>query len=131
MPPILYWTVIAALMIALMWAPYIVDRMIQRGIGGALANRTEDDAPASPWAFRCQRAHIVAVESFTAFAPIALIAGLATENVGGSGHAGMVYVIALGVHYVVYTLGIPVVRTLAFLTAAGATVAVGLNALGV
>jgi uncharacterized MAPEG superfamily protein len=130
LPPILYWTAAAALLIALMWVPYVLDRMIQRGLIGAMSNPDEDDAPPSAWGFRCQRAHIVAVESFTAFAPLALMAGLATEDKGGSGTAALIYLCGLAAHYIVYTLGVPVLRTVAFLVCVGATVSVGLNILG-
>ena len=129
--PTLTWTAVAALLISVMWVPYVIDRIMRRGAVRTMSNPKEDDQPPSEWGFRCQRAHIVAVESFTAFAPVAIIAGLHAPANPTSGTAAMVYFIALATHFTVYTIGVPFIRTLAFAVCCLATIAIALSLLGV
>ena len=43
-------TGLSALWIAVAWVPYIIDRIMVRGLMGALANPSPDLAPQSAWA---------------------------------------------------------------------------------
>ena len=68
------YTALAALWLAIAWLPYILDRIMVRGLMGALANYDPDATPQSAWAQRAKRAHKVGVEAFVAFAPLAVMA---------------------------------------------------------
>jgi uncharacterized MAPEG superfamily protein len=96
--------------------PYILDRMMVRGVMGTLANPSLTDKPQSPWAQRLMAAHVNAVENLVIFAPLVLAAqdlnvNLATPT---TTFACQLYFWSRLVHAIVYTLGLPVLRTLAF-----------------
>lgn len=111
----LYWLTLTALMTALFWLPYILDRIMVRGlitaITGTTAERTDDQ---SEWAQRAIRAHTNAIENLAIMAPAVLVAHVVGISTPLTQTAVMVYFFARLVHYLVYTFGIPVVRTLAF-----------------
>ncbi len=111
----LYWLTLTALMTALFWLPYILDRIMVRGlvtaITGTTAERTDDQ---SEWAQRAIRAHTNAIENLAIMAPAVLVAHAVGISTPLTQTAVMVYFFARLVHYLVYTFGIPVVRTLAF-----------------
>lgn len=126
----IFWLTATVLMTALMWAPYILNRIAVRGLFGALANETPQSAPHSPWAARAMAAHKNAVENLVVFAPAVLAAHLAGVSSGVTTTAAMLYFFARLAHYVVYTAGIPVARTLTFAVGAFCTIAIALAALG-
>lgn len=114
MKPETFWLAVTAMMTGLFFIPYVLDRFAVRGIMGTLANPSPNDKPQHPWAERARRAHSNAVENLVVFA--ALVA--AAQFAGISNHLTVIgcitYFWARLVHYVVYTLGIPGLRTLAF-----------------
>jgi uncharacterized MAPEG superfamily protein len=110
----LFWLVLTVAMTGLMWVPYILDRITVRGLMGAMANPSPDDKAHSPWAQRLMAAHTNAVENLVIFAPLVLTVralGIATAV---TAFACALYFWARLAHVVVYTLGIPVLRTLSF-----------------
>jgi uncharacterized MAPEG superfamily protein len=111
----LYWLTLSVLMTALFWPPYVLDRMIVRGLMGTMAAAVpESGKPQSPWAERGKSAHWNAVENLAIFAPAVLTAHLLNISTPGTQFAVVLYFFARLVHFVVYTLGVPVARTLAF-----------------
>src|ERR1700685_1485951 len=70
----LFWLVMTTAMTGLIWVPYILDRMMVRGMMGTMANPSPTDKPQSPWAQRLKAAHINAVENLIIFAPLVLAA---------------------------------------------------------
>jgi uncharacterized MAPEG superfamily protein len=98
---------------AVIWAPYIVDRILVRGIMDAVSYPA-NPKPQSPWAQRMMAAHANAVENLVVFAALVLV----TQDLGVSNSttatACMIYFWARVVHLVSYTLALPWVRTLAF-----------------
>lgn len=131
MTPELYWLTLTTLMTALMWLPYILDRIMVRGlipaITGTTAEVTDDQ---SEWAKRAIRAHVNAIENLAIIAPAVLVAHALNISTPATQSAVMVYFFARLVHYVVYTAGIPVVRTLAFAAGVACQLAVLLAVLG-
>lgn len=115
---------------ALMWIPYMAARILTRGPRAALANPDPSHAPDPAWAERARRAHANAIENLAVFAPLALIAALAGVSTPATVLAAKLYLAARLVHYLVYAAGIPVVRTLAFLTGFGATLVFAAALLG-
>jgi uncharacterized MAPEG superfamily protein len=113
----LFWLVMTAAMTGLMWIPYILDRVMVRGLMPALANPSPDAKPQSPWAQRLMAAHVNAVENLVVFAPLVLATqdlnvNLATPT---TTLACQLYFWSRLAHAAVYTAGFPVLRTLAFL----------------
>jgi uncharacterized MAPEG superfamily protein len=77
-----------------------------------------------PWADRARRAHLNAIENLAVFAPLVLVAAIVEVSTKATVLSAQIYVAARLAHYVIYTAGIPVVRTIAFLVGAIATVAI-------
>lgn len=107
----LTWTVILT---GVLWIPYILDRVMVRGLMGAMANPSPVDEPQSPWAQRLQKAHYNAVENLVIFATLVLMLNVMHHSTESTVLACAVYFWARLVHAVVFMLGIPVARTLAF-----------------
>jgi uncharacterized MAPEG superfamily protein len=114
MPKELFWLTLTVAMTALFWVPYILDRAACRGLMGALANPGPGDKPQAAWAVRQMKAHDNAVENLVIFAPLVLTAHALGISTATTALACAVYFWARLAHYVVYTLGIPGLRTLAF-----------------
>ena len=110
----LLWLTLTIILTGLMWVPYILDRVKVRGLMGAMANPSRKDKSQSEWAQRLYFAHTNAVENLIIFAPLVLILdaqGYSTQN---TVIACAVYFWARLAHAIVYTMGVPVLRTLAF-----------------
>jgi uncharacterized MAPEG superfamily protein len=87
---------------------------VVRGLVGAMANPSPTDKPQSAWAQRMMAAHTNAVENLVIFAPLVLVTQDLSIATPATAFACALYFWSRLVHYVVYTLGIPVLRTLAF-----------------
>jgi uncharacterized MAPEG superfamily protein len=124
------FTALSALWLAICWLPYILDRVITRGLPGALANYSADAKPQSDWAQRAMRAHQVGVESFVCFAPLALMAMIKMPEDAYPGILATSYFCGLFAHFWIYLFGIPVLRTLAFVVVVLSTVAMALRLFG-
>ncbi len=110
----LFWLVMTIAMTGLIWLPYILDRSMVRGLMGAMANPSPSDKAQSPWARRMMAAHTNAVENLVVFAPLVLVTralGIATAL---TAFACALYFWSRLAHVVVFTFGIPVLRTLSF-----------------
>ncbi len=123
----LTWTVILT---GVLWIPYILDRIMVRGLMGAMANPSSADKPQSAWAQRLQKAHINAVENLVIFATLVLTLQVMHHSTESTVLACAVYFWARLVHAIVFMLGIPVVRTLAFAVGFVAQVALVLAVFG-
>jgi uncharacterized MAPEG superfamily protein len=94
--------------------PYILDRGMVRGVTGAMANPSPSDKPQAAWAQCMMAAHSNAVENLGIFTPLVLAAQILSIATAATAFACALYFWSRLVHVVVYTLGIPVLRTLAF-----------------
>jgi uncharacterized MAPEG superfamily protein len=112
--PELFWLTLTVILTGLLWVPYILNRCAVRGLGGAMANPTPGAKPHAPWATRLMFAHDNAVENLVIFAPLVLILNEIDYSTKWTVWACAVYFWARVAHLVVYTLGLPVFRTLAF-----------------
>jgi uncharacterized MAPEG superfamily protein len=110
----IFWLTLTIAMTGLFWVPYILDRARIRGLTGAMDNPRPTDPPQSDWAQRQMCAHTNAVENLVIFAPLVLIVETLDVSSGITAAACSAYFWARLVHYIVYTMGIPVARTLAF-----------------
>ena len=111
----LFWLTLTVTMTALFWMPYIVNRMLEMGVVGAMGNPTSDPAPRAAWADRMMRAHANAVENLVIFTALVFILAIANISTPTTIAACQLYFFARVAHYVVYTLGIPFMRTVAFI----------------
>jgi uncharacterized MAPEG superfamily protein len=109
----LYYLTLAAAFTGLLWLPYILDRIMVRGLGSAVGY-PEHPKPQSDWAQRLMKAHANAVENLVVFAALVLAAHAAGVTNDMTAMAAIAYFWTRVVHAVAYTFGIPWVRTLAF-----------------
>jgi uncharacterized MAPEG superfamily protein len=125
----LYYLALVAALTAILWIPYILDRVVKWGLVPAVsypANPPEQ----SPWAQRLMRAHANAIENLAVFATLVLVANALGITGGALATASMVYFWARVVHVLAYTFAVPWVRTLAFTVGFLAQAAVALQLLG-
>jgi uncharacterized MAPEG superfamily protein len=112
----LHWLALTALMTALLSLPYVTGRIGAIGLGRAMANPTEEQRRLEPlWALRGKAAHYNAVENLVVFATLVLVA----QDLGVAGRSSVVFASGLYffsrlIHYVVYVVGVPVLRTAAW-----------------
>jgi uncharacterized MAPEG superfamily protein len=110
----LMWLTLTVILTGVLWVAYIIDRILVRGAAGAMANPSRRDKPQSAWAQRLYFAHTNAVENLMIFAPLVLILDAQGISTPATALACAVYFWARLAHAIVYTMGVPVLRTLAF-----------------
>ncbi len=115
MTPELFWLTLTVILTGLLWIPYVLNRMMVRGLLGSMANPSRDAKPHAEWASRLMFAHDNAVENLIVFAPLVLILAQLDYSTSWTVYACAVYFWARVAHLIVYTLGLPVFRTLAFI----------------
>jgi uncharacterized MAPEG superfamily protein len=114
MTPELFWLTLTVILTGLLWVPYVLNRFAVRGLFGAMANPSRNDKPHAEWASRLMFAHDNAVENLVVFAPLVLILAQLDYSTKWTVGACAVYFWARVAHLIVYAMGIPVLRTLAF-----------------
>lgn len=127
----LYWLTLTALMTGLFWVPYILNRFKEMGIISALMSPNADPTPEAAWASRMMKAHENAVQNLVVFAPLVLAVHISGTGTAQTAMAAMVYFFARLAHYIIYTLGVPLLRTVTFLVGFACQVSLALNLLGV
>ena len=125
----LYWLVMTCLMTALLFVPYILNRMKEHGIVPALWNPQPDTRPKAPWAERLMRAHANAVENLVVFAPLVLALQVSGVSTALTASACMVYFFVRLAHAILYTFAVPLLRTVAFVIGFGCQMALALTLL--
>lgn len=98
---------------AIMWIPYILDRIAVWGLADTVGYPDTPKAQ-SPWARRMKAAHANAVENLVIFAALVLAAHAAGISNGATVLACALYFWARIVHWFAYTAALPWARTLAF-----------------
>jgi uncharacterized MAPEG superfamily protein len=114
MSPELLWLTLTVAMTGLFWIPYVLNRIVLSGVTAAMDNPPAEGFRAAPWAARQMCAHKNAVENLVVFAPLVLITQALGISTGVTATACVMYFWARLAHYIIYTLGIPVLRTLSF-----------------
>ena len=124
----LEWLAAVALMTALFWVPYVLERMVALGVLGAIKPvDPEDELKQALWARRAKRAHYNGVENLAIFATLVLVAfAMGKGDEAGILVASQVYFWARLVHFPAGAFGLTGVRTMAFLVGFGAQVAVAM-----
>jgi len=98
---------------AVMWVPYILNTIMVRGLIDAMGY-PENPKPLAPWATRMKAAHYNAVENLVVFATLVLTLNFAGVSNETTVLACQAYFWTRVVHFVVYSAGIPWVRTLSY-----------------
>jgi uncharacterized MAPEG superfamily protein len=114
MTPELFWLTLTVILTGLLWVPYILNRVSVRGLMGSMANPSRTAKAHAEWATRLMFAHDNAVENLVVFAPLVLILAQLDYSTKWTVYATAVYFWARVAHLIVYTMGLPVFRTLAF-----------------
>ncbi len=109
----LMYLVWVTVLTAVIWIPYILDRIMVEGMTDAVGYPA-NPKPQSPWAQRLKGAHYNAVENLVIFAALVLVAQDAGVSNNATIMACMIYFWVRVVHLVAYTFAVPWVRTLAF-----------------
>lgn len=121
MKPELMYLVWVTTLTAVIWIPYILDRIFVWGFLDAVGY-PENPKPQTPWAVRMMKAHANAVDNLVVFAALVLVA----QDLGVSNSATVaacaVYFWARLVHLAAVTARVPWVRTIAFLVGFGAQI---------
>lgn len=111
--------------------PYVLDRVVVRGIGGTIAGTIPDTGtPQSGWAQRMAHAHYNAIENLVIFASAILIAHALNISTPTTRLAVVVYFFARLLHFLVYATGLPALRTLTFTAGWLAQIAIIVSILG-
>jgi uncharacterized MAPEG superfamily protein len=101
---------------ALMWVPYILNTIMVQGLSEAVGY-PDNPKPLAPWARRMKKAHYNAVENLVLFAALVLMLHVLGISNPTTVLACNVYFWARLAHYLVYSAGIPWLRTLSFAVA--------------
>jgi uncharacterized MAPEG superfamily protein len=118
MSPELKYLALVTVFTGLLWVPYVLDTILVRGVMDAVGY-PDNPKPLHAWAQRLKKAHYNAVENLVVFAALVLIANAMGLHLIAIVSSAMVYFWARVVHAVCYTFGIPLLRTLAFVTGFG------------
>ncbi|MBE9033608.1 MAPEG family protein [aff. Roholtiella sp. LEGE 12411] len=127
----LFWLTLTITMTALFWVLYIINRMQEIGVWTALQNPKPDEPPKAQWAHRMMHAHTNAVENLVIFAPLVLTLSATGTSTSLTASATILYFFARAAHFVIYTLGIPFFRTVAFAAGVVAQLTIALTLLRV
>ena len=98
---------------AVMWVPYILNTIMVRGLVDAVGY-PDNPKPLAPWAERMKKAHYNAVENLVVFAALVLMLNAAGVSNGTTVLACNIFFWARLAHLLVYTFGVPWLRTLSF-----------------
>ncbi len=113
MKPELVYLVAACVLSLVMWAPYILGRLSAWGLIETMGY-PQRELPQPEWAVRMKRAHANLTENLVPFAGLVLVANTAGLTNETTALGAMIFFWARVVHAIVYTLGVPFVRTLSF-----------------
>lgn len=126
----LKWLTYTVILTGILWIPYILDRAMVRGLMGSMANPSPELKPQAPWARRLQAAHYNTVENLVVFAALVLILNAIHVSSDKIVMACAVFFWSRLAYVIVYTAGIPGLRTLAFVVGFVAQVTLALAILG-
>lgn len=124
---------VSGLLTALMWTPYILARIFVWGPWNFITNYPKGFPAHEPepplWAQRAKRAHLNMVETMPAFLAVLIAADYIASGVSGVviGLWAQTFFFARVAHALVYTLGIPFLRTPTYLVSWAAILMIGVQ----
>lgn len=129
--PELSFTALTAALTGSLWIPIIVNRLREMGVWKALKNPEPDVRPHAQWAYRLANAHRNAIENLVVFAPLALGVHVLGLGSTATATAAALFFWSRLAHVLIYTFGVPLLRTVAFLVGFGAQATMLLRIVGV
>jgi uncharacterized MAPEG superfamily protein len=126
---------LSGILTVLLWTPYILARVFVWGLPTFLNNYPEGFPAKSPepplWAQCAHRAHLNMVETLPALIAVVVAAGFLVGDTKGEmiGHLVQIFFFARIAHAIVYTLGIPYLRTPVYLVSWASVLAIGYHAI--
>lgn len=128
--PELTYTALAAALTGCLWIPIILNRLREMGVWKALKNPEPDVRPHADWAYRLANAHRNAIENLAVFAPLALAVHQIGLGDATTAAAAAAFFWSRLAHALIYTFGVPLLRTIAFVIGFGAQAAMCLRLFG-
>lgn len=125
-----FYAVLAAAFTGVLWIPIIVNRLREMGAWKALKNPQPDVRPEANWAYRLANAHRNAIENLVVFAPLALAITQSGQGNALTASAAAWFFWSRVAHAVIYTFGVPLLRTIAFAIGFSAQMILALRLLG-
>ncbi len=119
-----------AMLTGVLWIPLIANRLVEMGPWKALKNPEPDVRPHAHWAYRLAAAHRNAIENLVVFAPLAIMVHMLGANNALTATAASIFFMSRLAHAVIYTFGIPLLRTIAFAIGFGAQMVMALRLFG-
>ncbi|MBP49820.1 MAG: hypothetical protein CL396_07030 [Acidiferrobacteraceae bacterium] len=111
----LFYLALAAGLALILWVPYVAARIFCWGIWDAAGYPT--DPPELPgWTRRGQRAHLNLLENLAPFAALVMVAQAMDVHSANMVLGATLFFWARVAHALVFIMGVPLLRTLAFLT---------------
>lgn len=101
---------------AVLWVPYVLARIQQQGLVGAMGY-VENPPEPPKWAQRSQRAHLNLLENLPVFAALVLVAQLTNSFDTLTAVGAALFFWGRIAHALIFIAGIPFLRTLAFTVA--------------
>ena len=126
----LTYTAMSAALTGVLWIPIILNRLREMGVWNALKNPDPDVRPHANWAYRLASAHRNAIENLVVFAPLALAVHVFGLGTSATAMAAMLFFWSRLAHALLYTFGVPLLRTIAFAAGFGAQATLFLRILG-
>lgn len=117
--PELYWTVLTAGLASVLWIPYILQRILELGPIEAFRDPRHEVATKAPWAQRAKSAHLNMTENLLVFAVLAVTIQIVGGGTAATAIAAPLFFATRAAHYVIYSLGLPWIRTPMFLIGFG------------
>lgn len=130
-----FYLALSGVLTLLLWTPYILARVFVWGIPTFLSNYPDNfpqEQPTPPlWAQRAQRVHLNMVETMPAFIAVVVAAGFLVPQAAHTEIASwaQLFFISRVFHAIVYTAGIPFLRTPVYLVSWASILMIGANIL--
>jgi uncharacterized MAPEG superfamily protein len=128
--PELNYVALSAMFTGMLWIPIIVNRLLEMGPWKALKNPEPDVRPHADWAYRLASAHRNAIENLAVFAPLAIMVHMLGAGNALTATAASAFFLSRVAHAVIYTFGIPLLRTIAFVVGFWAQAVMALRIFG-
>lgn len=109
----IFYLVLSTGLCLVLWVPYLMERIFNQGLIDTAGYPEKIAAPAK-WAQRSKLAHNNMLENLPIFAILIICLSILEVSNANTLLAASLFFYARVVHAVVYTLGIPWVRTIAF-----------------
>ena len=107
----LFYLLLTAILTGVLWIPVVIGYVLSRGPLKPSDYKVASTSPLPDWVNRANRAHINAVENFTTFATVVLIAHAVGVSTSITAISAAVYFYARAAHAVIHICGFSLFRT--------------------